>query len=154
MEGIFFKSFIAAALVYIFYHLLGFIPFFSAGALFEISSMFYYFYILPFFALGNALTYLLIKRKIKNWNIPVNFFLLFVLVNLVFGRIPLNDTLQYGNPPFNNDILYWMRWSFSMIPLFSLAFIFNHLTSVQRFLLVFSPVLFLIIVLLSLFFSA
>lgn len=66
MGEVFFKSFIASSIVYVSYHLLGFIPFFSAGALFEISSMLIYFYMLPFFALGNAVTYLLIKKKSTN----------------------------------------------------------------------------------------
>ena len=150
MEGVFFKSFIGASLVYITYHLLGFIPLFPSGALFELASMLTYFYALPFFALGNAVTYLLIKRKINKWNIPINFFLLFVFVNLLFGRIPLNDTVTVGDPPFSNDFFYWVRWSLAMMPLFLLDFIFNRLTNVQRLVLVFSPFLFITIIIVAL----
>lgn len=144
MAEIYLKNFIGASMVFIVYHLLASISFFRAAALFEISSMLYYFIAIPIFAFANASSYILIRSRFKNWSGIWNFLILLFIVNLLLGRIPLTTTVPMGNNPYLDDVLYWIRWLGSFIPLLFINVLYKKLSNWQRMMVITSPFVFIL----------
>ncbi len=146
MGEIYLKNFIGGSVVYVFYHALAFIPFFRAAALFEISSMLYYFIAIPLFAFINASVYILLKSRYKKWKLALNFLLLFLISNLLLGRVPLDSSIPISSNPYMDDLLYWLRWFISFLPLLFINYLYSKFANWQKIALLSSPFAFLLFI--------
>ncbi|MFZ3588474.1 hypothetical protein ACOI1C_04165 [Bacillus sp. DJP31] len=143
------NSVIGASIVFTVNHLLGHIISFKnlgfpEGELFlegTIFGMFYNIIAYPIFILINGICYVYIRKKITKWPMYLNVVLLFIIANFFLGRIQLGE---------NFEILYFIRYTFALLSLYSVCYIVEKSSWRIKSLIILLPFLFTGVVILLL----